>query len=97
MYVGIARFELHIPASASLKAKRTVVKGLIGGLRAKFNVAAAEVDHLELWQRTALGVTCVSGEAWHVQQMLENIEGFVESEHRVDVLSVHTDVVQDED
>ena len=29
MVVGIARFEIHIPASGSLKAKRQVVSGLL--------------------------------------------------------------------
>ncbi|HVL80717.1 MAG TPA: DUF503 domain-containing protein [Actinomycetota bacterium] len=97
MFVGVARIELHIPASGSLKGKRTVVKGLIGGLTAKFNVAAAEVDHLQLWQRTALGISCVSGQIDHVRKMLQEVERFVARESRVEILSTDVEIFQPED
>lgn len=97
MYVGVCRFELHIPESGSLKSKRHVVKSITGGLSAKFNVAVAEVGHQDTWQRAAIGVACVSQEAWHVRKMLEEIERFVEREDRAEVLSCESDVLNPED
>ena len=88
----MSRLDLRIPASGSLKAKRSVVKGLTNGLRAKFNVAVAEVDHQELWQRTSLGVTCISSTAFHAEKMLREIEKFVSRDDRVEVLGAVTDV-----
>lgn len=97
MFIGVGRLEIHIAASGSLKSKRHVVKGLIGGLRAKFNVAAAEVDHQELWQRSSLGVTCVSESASHARQMLDEIERWVSRDDRFEILDWHADVLGAED
>jgi uncharacterized protein YlxP (DUF503 family) len=84
--------ELRIPASGSLKAKRQVVKGITGGLRAKFNVAVAEVDHQELWQRTSIGVTCISESGFHAKKMLTEVERFVSRDARVEILGTSVDV-----
>lgn len=92
MFIGVGRLDLRIPASGSLKSKRHVVKALTGGLRAKFNVAVAEVDHQDLWQRATLGVTCISESAFHAQKMLREIERYVERDGRVEMLSAAVDV-----
>ena len=92
MFIGVGRIELRIPASGSLKSKRHVVKALTGGLRAKFNVAVAEVDHQDLWQRASLGVTCISESSFHAQKMLREIERYVERDGRVEMLSAAVDV-----
>jgi uncharacterized protein len=92
MFIGVTRLDLRIPACGSLKSKRSVVKGITGGLRAKFNVAVAEVDHQDLWQRTSLGVTCISGTAFHAEKMLREIERFVGRDDRVEILGAVTDV-----
>ncbi|MDP9066841.1 MAG: DUF503 domain-containing protein [Actinomycetota bacterium] len=77
MYVGVARFELFIPASSSLKDKRQVVRSVIAAVRNKFNVAVAEVDHQDLWQRCALGVSCVSESAGQCRKVLQEVEKVV--------------------
>jgi uncharacterized protein YlxP (DUF503 family) len=92
MFVGISRLELRIPMSASLKAKRHVVKALTGGLRSKFNVAVAEVEFQDLWQRACLGVTCISESAFHAKKMLIEVERFVARDPRVEVIGNHSDV-----
>ncbi len=97
MFVGVSRLDLRIPASGSLKAKRHVVKGLVGGLRSKFNVAVAEVEHQDLWQRAALGVSCISESAFHAEKMLREIERFVSRDDRVEILNASVDVQPFED
>jgi uncharacterized protein YlxP (DUF503 family) len=92
MFIGVSRLDLRIPASGSLKSKRHVVKGLTGGLRAKFNVAVAEVDHQDLWQRATLGVSCISESAFHVEKMLHEVERFVSRDDRVEILNAFRDV-----
>lgn len=93
MFVGVGRLEFLVPGSGSLKSKRHVVKGIVGGLRAKFNVAVAEVEHQELWQRASLGFTCVSESPSHAEQMLVEIQRHVERDGRIEVLAVDTYVV----
>jgi hypothetical protein len=92
VFVGISRLELRVPDSGSLKAKRHVLKSILGGLRSKFNVAAAEIDNQDLWQRASIGVACVSETQFHVRKMLHEIEKFVEREDRVELLSASSDV-----
>ena len=58
MVVGLLSVELHIPGAQSLKDKRLVLRGVKDRLR-KFNVAVAEVEHQDLWQRAGLGVVTV--------------------------------------
>ena len=48
--VGVITFELSIEDAHSLKDKRHYVKGLKDRLRAKFNVAVAEIDQQDSWQ-----------------------------------------------
>lgn len=92
MFIGVSRLELRILASGSLKSKRHVVKGLTGGVRAKFNVAVAEVDHQEQWQRTSIGVSCISESAFHAEKILREIERFVARDDRVEILDNFIDV-----
>jgi hypothetical protein len=63
MFVGVVRVELHIPASTSLKDKRSVVRSLKDRIRERASAAVAEVDHQDLWQRAALGVAVVASTA----------------------------------
>ena len=86
MLVGLARFDLRIPACGSLKEKRHVVKGLTAGIRQKFNVSVAEVDHHELWQRTAIGVCVVSGESYQVKKVLQQVERYIATWPRLEFI-----------
>lgn len=61
--------ELHIPYAQSLKDKRMVLRRVKDRLQ-KFNVAVAEVEHHDLWQRARLGVVAISTTAEHVEREL---------------------------
>jgi uncharacterized protein YlxP (DUF503 family) len=71
------RFELRVPHSGSLKSKRAAIRPIIDGLRNRFKVSVAEVDHQDTWQRCAIGVALVSGSHAHLREMIEEIERFV--------------------
>jgi uncharacterized protein YlxP (DUF503 family) len=86
LFVGIVRIELHLPASASLKDKRSVVRSLKERIRERVHAAVAEVDHQDLWQRAALGVAVVSGQRHHVGEMLQSVRRLVEGAHGAELL-----------
>jgi len=86
MLVALERFDLRIPGCGSLKEKRHVVKTLTAGLRSKFNVSVAEVDHHDLWQRTTIAVGAVAGEAFHAKRVMHEVEKFVERWSEVEVI-----------
>jgi uncharacterized protein YlxP (DUF503 family) len=88
MLVALERLDLRIPGCGSLKEKRHVVKTLTNAIRSKFNVSVAEVDHQDLWQRTALAVAVASGEAYHAKRVLHEVEKLVERWAEVELIGV---------
>jgi hypothetical protein len=78
MPIGLLTLEIHIPDAQSLKDKRQVLRSLKDRLRGQFNVAVAELEHQELWQRAVVGVVTLSSDAQHVEQSLQAV--FAESE-----------------
>jgi len=73
MPVGLLTLELHLPEAQSLKDKRQVVRSLKERLRAHFNVAVAELDFEEIWQRSVVGVVTLSNEEQHVEESLQKV------------------------
>ena len=86
MFVVAVRCELHLPAVNSLKGKRAILNRIKDRLRANGRAAVAEVDHNDLWQRAALGVVVISGEAGHADQMMDAVRRDVEKETSVVLL-----------
>jgi len=78
MPIGLLTLEIHIPDAQSLKDKRQVIRSLKDRLRAHFNVAVAEMDFQDVWQRSVVGVVTISNDAHHLAQSLQTI--FAESE-----------------
>jgi uncharacterized protein YlxP (DUF503 family) len=73
MPVGLLTLELHIPDAQSLKDKRQVLRSLKDKLRRQFNVAVAELDHQDVWQRSVIGVVTLSNEEKHVNEVLQKV------------------------
>jgi uncharacterized protein len=88
LHVAALAIDLHIPEARSLKAKRAVVKPIVEGLRRRFHVAVAEVDHQDQWQRAGVGVAAVASSPAHVADILDEVERWVWSNPDVQVLSM---------
>ena len=73
MPIGLLTLEIHIPDAQSLKDKRQVLRSLKDRLRAHFNVAVAELEHQELWQRSRVGVVSISGDGKHLEESMQAI------------------------
>ena len=77
MIVGLLSIELFSPGAGSLKDKRMVLRRIKDRIK-KFNVAVAEVEHQDLWQRAGLGVVAISTTTEHVDRemaaVVEEIE-----------------------
>jgi uncharacterized protein YlxP (DUF503 family) len=72
--VGVLTLELQLSEAHSLKDKRHTVKGLKDRLRAKFNVAVAEIAYQDLWQRSLISAVTVSGDHGRAEQTLQLVE-----------------------
>ncbi len=83
MTVGIARLTLFIADSHSLKEKRMVLRRVKDRVRQKFNVAIAEVEENDLWQRAVLGMAVVGNDRRFVDSALDEIIRFVRGQAEV--------------
>ena len=80
MVIGILRVELYLRGTRSLKDKRQILKGLIQRVRSRFNnVSISEVDSLDLWQKATIGISFVSNERAHVNSVIDQVTGFIDS------------------
>lgn len=78
MPIGLLTLEIYIPDAHSLKDKRQVLRSLKDRLRARFNVAVAELDGQDGLQRSTVGIVTLSNNAGHLEDSLRTI--FEESE-----------------
>jgi uncharacterized protein YlxP (DUF503 family) len=79
MLIAAALLELTVHEADSIKAKRRVVRSLKDRLRARFNVAVAEVDDLDDRHSICLGLTTVGSDARHLRERLAKAIRYAES------------------
>jgi uncharacterized protein YlxP (DUF503 family) len=90
------RFELRVPHSRSLKAKRAAVRPIVDGLRHRFKVSVAEVDHQDAWQRATIAVALVSGSGSRLREQLESVERFVAHAPDIELLGQESSYLEAE-
>jgi uncharacterized protein YlxP (DUF503 family) len=88
--IGVATLELSIEGAQSLKDKRSILQSLIRRARAQFNIAAAEIDDLDMHQSSIVAFVTLGNDSRLVNSQLSKIVTWVETEyHDVEVLD-HT-------
>ena len=87
MWVGSLELDLLLGDVRSLKEKRSLVRPLLAELRRRFEVAVAEVDHVDLHRRAVVGVVTVSGEQGHLVDVLDAVERSVAARPEMELLS----------
>ena len=93
MFIGVARFELFLLAQPhSLKEKRAIVNRLKDAIRNRLELSVAEVDAQDVWQRTVLGVACVSPDQKIARKMLDDSAKILVSFPDVEVTAEEIDV-----
>lgn len=93
MHVGVLTVTLFLGESGSLKDKRRVVKSIVDTTRRQFNVAIAEVDDQDLWQRATLGIVCVSNDHGFTNRVLDKVLDHLESNRYASVGAVEMEIV----
>jgi uncharacterized protein len=72
--IAYLTLEIRIEGAHSLKDKRQVVRSVKDGLRNHFNVAVAEIDASDAWQRATLGVVSLSASREYLAGLMRNVE-----------------------
>ncbi len=79
MVVGVCKISLMLPASESLKDKRSALRHIKDRVQNKFNCAIAEVGDQDLLQSAELGFAVVSNELGFTQSVVHKILVFIEN------------------
>ena len=87
MWIGVIELDLLLGDVHSLKTKRGLVRPLVRELRQRFEVSVAEVDHLDLYRRAAVGAACVSRDRTHAVDVLDRVERFSAARPEFELLS----------
>ena len=94
MNVGVCRIRFRLPENLSLKGKRRVLKSIITRVGSKFNVSVAEVDDQDLWQLATLGISCVSNDKRHANEVLSKVVEFItDSRFEIEVLDYEIEIL----
>ena len=94
MNVGICRIRFRLPENLSLKGKRRVLKSITTRVGNKFNVSVAEVDDQDLWQLATLGISCVSNNKRHANQVLSRVVDFItDSRFEIEILDYEIEIL----
>jgi uncharacterized protein len=96
MHVLALAIDLHLPTCRSLKAKRSVLRPILDGVRAHYPVSIAETEWQDNWQRAQLGIAAVSGSARVVQEIVDDVERFVWSHPDVEVTEARRTWLEEE-
>jgi len=84
--VGTCELGFHLADNHSLKGKRQVSRSLVQRIRNRFNVSVAEVSDQDRWQTLSIGVSCVTDDARHANEILSKIVDYVEDHNEGAVL-----------
>ncbi|MSQ22302.1 MAG: DUF503 domain-containing protein [Dehalococcoidia bacterium] len=79
MHVGVCHIQLRLPENGTLKDKRQVVRSVTSRTRQKFNVSIAEVADNDHHQLLTLGVSCISNNSRHANEVISNVVEYIQS------------------
>ena len=94
MAIGLLTLHIRLPGCGSLKEKRSRLKPLLARLHREFNISAAEVDLLDVWQESVVACAVVSNDARHNDRLLQKIVDWVERDWPdVDVIAEQLEMI----
>lgn len=93
LQIGICSLDLHLRGMGSLKEKRRVMRSLVTRIRNKFNVSIAEIDYQDYWQRSYLGVACVSNERQYLHQVLQQVVNYIDKFPEVELGDYQIEII----
>lgn len=90
MTIGLLLLDCFMSESQSLKDKRRILSSLTERLRRQFNVAIAEVEYQDQWQRAQLAIVFVNTNWRMLQSSMSKLTEYVDRDGRVEVTNTET-------
>jgi uncharacterized protein len=88
--VGLLLLDCYISESQSLKDKRRILSSLSERLRRQFNIAIAEVEYQDQWQRAQLAVVMVNTNWRMLQSSMSKLTEYIDRDRRVEITNTET-------
>jgi len=82
MIVGVLKARLNLQGVTSLKRKRSIVKGLTGRLKSRFNISISEVDYQDSKALAVIAIAIVSNDNTFIHQQFDAIVKFMQNDGR---------------
>ena len=93
MIIGYGWIVLRLPASGSLKAKRSVLNKVIKRVQNEFNVSIAQVGRLDEHQFAQIGFTMTGNEQRFVSGKIDHLLRFIEDLNVADVIDAKVEMM----
>jgi len=78
----------------SLKGKRRVLKSVTSRVANRFNISVAEVDDQDLWQLATLGISCVSNDKRHANEMLSKVVDYItDTRFEIEIIDYNIEIL----
>ncbi|MGH1366939.1 MAG: DUF503 domain-containing protein [Calditrichia bacterium] len=84
--VAVLILDIHLPGSLSLKDKRMVLRSLKDKVSKKFNVSVAELNYLDKWQRSQIGIAQIGNEYGFLEKSIDTIFRMIDNIHELEVI-----------
>lgn len=97
MWTATLELDVLLGDVRSLKQKRSAVRPVVAELRRRYDVAVAEVGHLDLHRRALLGVAVVAADVAHCTDVLDACERLVAERPELELLSTRRRLHGDDD
>ncbi len=82
MTIGLLKAHLCLHGITSLKEKRSIIKGLIGRLKSRFNISIAEVEHQDNKTIAVIAVAIISNDSHFIDQQFDAMLNFMRNDGR---------------
>lgn len=92
MTIGVLQLELFFPNTHSLKDKRSITSRIKNLTRNKFNVSIAELNTDDKYGKSIIGIAIISNGRNIANNILRDVENFVESNFDVQIVGRKTEV-----
>jgi hypothetical protein len=76
--LGLLILKIQLPGCASLKEKRSRIKPLLARLHREFDISAAEIESLDVWQSAGIACALVSNDPNHTRRALQEVARWVD-------------------
>ncbi len=82
MVIGFLLLDIHFPLSHSLKEKRKRLNKIKDRFKNRFNVALAELEYQDKWQRAKIGIVTINTQKKVIESLFNRI--IIEADENLD-------------